>query len=186
MKKAITIAGDLGSGKTTIGRLLAELLGYHFISIGKFFRDIAEKEEISLNVLQEQMKTDSAYDIQIDEMQKEFMEKNDKYVIDSRLGRLFDPSAFSVYLRIDPLVGAQRIWDELCKNPDRLSESGAKSVEEVYSNNVQRVESERFRYANLYNFDHTKLALYDDVRWGDMRPEENANILYIKYHQRLK
>ena len=39
----ITISGPIGSGKSTVSKILAAKLGYKHYSIGGFMRDIAKK-----------------------------------------------------------------------------------------------------------------------------------------------
>lgn len=43
MRKAIVILGAPGSGKSTIGRRLANLLGYHYVSTGDLARQLIEQ-----------------------------------------------------------------------------------------------------------------------------------------------
>ncbi len=42
MREIITITGDVGSGKSTFGKIIAESLGFKLISTGVILREIAE------------------------------------------------------------------------------------------------------------------------------------------------
>ena len=78
------MAGGLGSGKSTTAKIVAEKLGYSHYSGGDFMRKMAEKRGISLADLGNMAETDASIDKEIDQMQKEFMDTNDSFVIDSR------------------------------------------------------------------------------------------------------
>ncbi|WP_213189210.1 cytidylate kinase family protein [Cloacibacterium caeni] len=43
MNTKITLSEEVASGKTTVGKLLAERMGYEFISLGNLVRKKAEK-----------------------------------------------------------------------------------------------------------------------------------------------
>ena len=48
MTTKITLSGEVASGKTTIGKLLAERLNYEFISLGTIIREKADAEGLSI------------------------------------------------------------------------------------------------------------------------------------------
>lgn len=50
----ITISGRICTGKTTLAKNLEKKLGWKFFSTGKFFRDYAKKNNLNLDVAQEQ------------------------------------------------------------------------------------------------------------------------------------
>jgi len=149
---AITFAGRLGAGKTSTADAVAAGLGYDRFSAGRFFRDEAAERGITFQELHEIMDSDDQVDLTIDERQKEFLNSTEHYVIDSRLGHIFAPHAFNVFLEIDEEIAAQRIFDDLQKNPDRKTEM-VKSVEEMLEHNRKRFASEQLRYKELYDID---------------------------------
>lgn len=53
MKNNITISGFAGAGKSTIGGLLSDALGFKFISVGNFSRKYAmENYDMTINEFQ--------------------------------------------------------------------------------------------------------------------------------------
>ena len=40
MEKPIYLVGYMGAGKTTAGRILADMLGWHFVDLDEAFREI--------------------------------------------------------------------------------------------------------------------------------------------------
>lgn len=92
----VTIFGLAGTGTTTLGKLLAEKLGYQFVSTGNIFRQQAKEHGLSLYEFESLCNTDPAYDLAIDEETKKLGRENDRFVLESRLGWYFVPDSFKV------------------------------------------------------------------------------------------
>lgn len=56
MYTKITLSEVVASGKSTVGKLLAEQLGYKFISIGNKTRERAEREGLTIFEFQQKEK----------------------------------------------------------------------------------------------------------------------------------
>jgi len=150
-KHIITIAGKLGSGKSSTAKKVAEILGYKHASTGDFMRKMAEERGISLDELSKIAESDSSIDIAIDDYSRGIGNKNN-IVLDSRLGFYFIPLSFKVFLELDPLVAANRILEDAKVNPLRHKETlqGFHTVEEIARSITKRIKSERKRYQELY------------------------------------
>ena len=83
----ITLTGNLGSGKSTISKLLSEKYGFEIFSTGKVIRQIADDLGISVLEMNELMSRDSKYDHMIDDKTAAISRENpDKNILfDSRL-----------------------------------------------------------------------------------------------------
>ena len=160
---ALIINGNLGAGKTVVGKIIAEKISFTFLSSGNFFREEAATRGITFDELHSLMIADPSIDTKLDERLKNFLSSSKGYVIDSRMAAFFEPRAFKVFLSVNPLVGAERIFDDTQKNPLRHSEASAKTVSEVLAFNIRRAESEKIRYEELYGFNHLDTSLYDIV-----------------------
>ena len=91
MNKIITISGEPASGKSTVIKDLKKKLEEQgkqvtVLSVGKMFREIAQKEGLSIEEFNEQLKHRSDIDLKIDSMTKKYGEnfnktrgKEDKY-----------------------------------------------------------------------------------------------------------
>ncbi len=156
----ITITGDLGSGKSTVGKLLAEQLGYTYISTGQIQRELANKIGLSILELNKQAETDSSIDRQLDEYIKGLQHKSANMVIDSRLAWHFLPESYSVYLAVDPYIAAERIFKDATRSD---SESCYSSVNDVLQKNIERKNSENMRFRELYNIDSMNMQNYNLV-----------------------
>ncbi len=63
----LTIGGPPGSGKSTVGRLLAEILHREYISAGEIFRSEAKRRGVALRTLGELAQADDRIDKTLDE-----------------------------------------------------------------------------------------------------------------------
>ncbi|MFW5977482.1 MAG: (d)CMP kinase [Candidatus Nanoarchaeia archaeon] len=155
----ITIAGDLGSGKTTVGKRLAKKLEYQFLSVGDFMGEIAQEQNISLYELGKiAMNDNGKVDRLLDTKQIEFGKMQDNVVFDSRLGWHFIPDSIKIYLQVDIDVGAKRIYND--KREDEKENTTLKATKEYM---IKRKASERERYKEYYNIDFDKPNNFDIV-----------------------
>lgn len=162
MKKSIiTIAGAVGSGKSSTAKRVAEHLAYKHFSSGDLFRAIARDQGLSVEALNLSAEERSDIDHQVDELLKKMGREDNHLVIDSRLAFHWMPNSFKVYLALDPDTAAERIFHHL-QTEGRVSQT-ASSVDEVRANIETRVESEKKRYRMLYNVDVTDLTPFDLV-----------------------
>jgi cytidylate kinase len=162
-KRIITLAGNLGSGKSSTAKKLADLLNYEHYSTGDFMRAIADERGISLIELGALAETDRSIDEELDNKNKE-VGKKDNVVIDSRLGFYFIPHSFKVFLKLDPEISAERILKDKQTNPNRQNESKQDfdTKEGIMKNIKIRQESERKRYQELYGIaDYTNQENFD-------------------------
>lgn len=83
-KKIITIAGKLGSGKSSTAKRIAKELGYTHFSSGDFLRKVAESRGMTIKELMLAAEQDPQIDHDIDQVLKE-KRKEENLVIDSRL-----------------------------------------------------------------------------------------------------
>ena len=180
-KEIITISGSLGGGKSSTADFVAEKLGFKRFSSGDFMRKIALDMGISLNELNIKAQDDDSIDEKIDEEVKK-VGKMEKIVIDSRLAFHWIPESFKVYLDLSPEIAKQRILNDLKTNKLRQESETSSNAEEIYKKIVSRLESERKRYKELYDIDHTDKNNFDliiDTNKNNL--EQVADILVSEY-----
>ncbi|MES2087775.1 MAG: AAA family ATPase [Patescibacteria group bacterium] len=161
-KKIISITGTLGSGKSSTADLVAKKLGFKRFSAGDFTRKIALEMGISLNELSKKEEEDKSIDLRVDEELTKAGE-TEKSVIDARMAFHFIPNSFKVYLELPPEIAKGRILKNITENPLRQQSEDAKTPEEVYEKIIQRLNSEKKRYTEYYNIDHTDKTKFDLV-----------------------
>lgn len=157
----ITISGPPGSGTSTVSQRIADKLGYSRFSSGNFMRSLARERGVSLQKLQSEAESNPAIDERIDEKVKDLAD-SDEIVVDSRLGFHFIPEGFAVYLEVGMDAAARRIFAER-KERQEQAEIAAESIQATKERIRERLASERQRYQELYNIDHTNLDHYDLV-----------------------
>lgn len=163
-KHIITIAGKLGSGKSSTAKMLANLLDYQHYSTGDFMRLIAKEKGVSLGELSVMGETDSSIDKELDDHNIE-IGKKENIILDSRLGFYFIPDSFKVFLELDPEIASERILEDKKINPNRHAEASLFDTKEHIIESIKnRLLSERKRYKDLYGIDdHTGYENFDLV-----------------------
>lgn len=162
-KHIITIAGKLGSGKSSTAKKVAEILDYTHYSTGDFMRSIADQKGVPLGELSKIAETDLSIDKMLDDRNIE-IGKMENIVLDSRLGFHFIPNSFKVFLELDPSVASERILKDKNFNPNRNKESNDNfdTPESIKEKINFRLDSERKRYKELYGIeDHTSPENFD-------------------------
>ncbi len=155
MKKIVTLSGDIGGGKSSVARSLAQTLGYEMLGTGTIQRSIARKRGLTTLELNELSATDSSVDDEIDHYVIELGKSRDALVIDSRLAWHFIPGSFKVFLIVDPLIGAERVFN------DQRDEEDNPSIEQTLHNNSHRQALEALRFEKLYGIEFRAYHNYD-------------------------
>jgi CMP/dCMP kinase len=146
----ITVSGDIGSGKSTFAKHLAEELEIPRIYIGQFMREEALKRGITLEEFGKLQEEDDSIDREMDAMQKDASKKTDRGVFEGRTAWHFvEQPTVRIFLSVDPEIGAQRVFSDK-KNSLRDKYN---SLEEVKKRNTSRKASEKKRYWNYYQID---------------------------------
>lgn len=158
--RIITIAGSLGSGKSSTAKRVAAELGYRHFSSGDLFRQIAKERGVTVEKINQKAELEHEIDLATDERLRS-MANEEGLVIDSRLAFHWMPNSFKVFLSLPPETAAERIFNHIQKE-GRESQNGD-SVESVLQATLARRESEIKRYANLYQIDVNDLSPFDLV-----------------------
>ncbi|HNW71503.1 MAG TPA: nucleoside monophosphate kinase [Candidatus Paceibacterota bacterium] len=185
-KQIITIAGAPGSGKSSTAKLVAQKLNFRHFSSGDFFRQIGLKLGISLNQVSKIAETDTRIDKMTDEEIRKLANEN-QIVIDSRLAFHWIPDSFKVFLDLPLEIAKDRIANDLKENLLRKSSEESSTKEEIYKKITDRLESEKKRYKELYNIDHTDKNNFDlviDTNKNNLF--EVVQIIISKYNEWIK
>lgn len=172
----ITLTGNLGSGKSTLGKILETKYGYEIFSTGRVIRRIAEEHGVSVLEMNKMMETDHKYDHMIDDttarISKE--QKDRKLLFDSRLAWNFVEDSFKVFLSVSLSVAVARVMADASRG---TVETYA-SLEECRESLKERAAAEDRRYKGLYGIEYFNYANYNLVLdSSDCSPEVLAEIL---------
>ena len=168
----ISLAGDLGSGKSTVTGILMAALGAEKYSTGTLVREIAERMGMTIGELNVYMESHPEIDTEIDDGLVRLALDPRSLIIDSRMAWHFTKGTFKVYLSTDVETASLRIM-----GANRTGEHVA-TLEETINCTKGRRESEKKRYFTQYGVDITDLSNYSlvvDTTYAT--PEEVAGVI---------
>lgn len=147
----ITISGLAGSGKSIVGKLLASKFNVPFISMGNTTRAFAlEKYGMDINQFQELCASNPEIDKVLDREFERLGEETGGFVMDYRLGALFVPTGFHIYLHVDEAIAASRIVPSERGNEFRDASLEGR-IATIKKRNCVMID----RFINCYGFDFT-------------------------------
>jgi cytidylate kinase len=159
----ITLSGLAGAGKSTLKNAVAEALHLKKYSIGDMRGKMAEDRGMTIDELNKLGETEAFTDQEVDSFQKKLSETEDNFVIDSWLSWYFIPNSIKIFIKVDPRIGAERIYKDRHENPNRNDEPLYTSIEEAQEIIRKRLESNVFRYQKWYGVDFMDESHYDLV-----------------------
>ncbi len=175
----ITITGRLGSGKSTVAKLIASRHGYTYYSTGTIMRELAAEAGLTILEYNQLCMDDPTEDQKIDGRTREIAiaRKDENMVFDSRMAWFFAPVSFKVYVTVDPAVAADRVHiDPRPGEPD--------SKVELYRELEERSKVEQTRFikfygegADYYNWQNFNLIVDSTTRSA----EEVADAIWQAY-----
>jgi len=143
----ITISGDIGSGKSTFAKHLAEDLQIERIYIGALMREEAARRNLTLDDFMQMLISDDRFDHQVDNLQQEKSKVMERGIFEGRTSWHFVISPkIRIFFKVSPQVAAERLWKS--NDPDR---DKYQSIEEIIVANELRRSAEEKRYQNYYN-----------------------------------
>lgn len=176
MRNKLSLAGDLGSGKSTVADLLSPRIGATYYGTGIIAREIAAGMGMDIAAFNIYMETHPELDREFDERLVRLSDDPRCLIIDSRMAWHFTRDTYRVYLATDPMVAAVRIMQA-----GRQAEKFA-TPEEAVTRIRARKASEKKRYFELYGVDCKDLCNYDlvvDTTYAT--PEEVAREIEVGY-----
>ncbi|MDY3865749.1 MAG: cytidylate kinase family protein [Eubacteriales bacterium] len=157
MRNKISLAGDLGSGKSTVADILAPRIGAEYYGTGVIAREIAASMGMDIAAFNIFMETHPEQDRAFDDRLIALSDDPRTLIIDSRMAWHFTRETYRVYLTTDPTVAAIRIM-QAGRQAEKFS-----SLEEATARIRARKMSEKKRYFDLYGVDCKNLENYDLV-----------------------
>jgi len=175
----ISLAGRLGSGKSTVARLLKSNHGFEVYSTGAIHREIALKRNVSTLEMNRLLTKDLSIDNEIDDAVTKISieKKNETIVFDSRMAWKFAVNSYKVFINVDPYVAASRVM----ANP-RGNEEVYNDIEEAKAKLIKRSKMENERFKDIYGVDNFDYANYDLVIDSTFAsPDDMAAIIYENF-----
>ena len=175
----ISISGLAGSGKSTVGKLVAQKLNYDFVSVGNYSRQLALDEfGMSINQFQEYCKNNPEMDKKIDRYFIDYCESKSNLIIDYRLAFHFLNDCYHAFLNVSDDIAVKRITQS---NNRELELDGCNDIHRLIK---ARNENMRLRFEQTYNVDFTNLNNYQLViNTDNFSPEEVVKIITKNFEQ---
>lgn len=171
----ITITGNLGSGKSSIGRILKEE-GYEMVSTGNIFRQLAMEKGLSVEEFNRQVNEatrngDRSVDKMIDDTTAKIGRERDNVMFDSRLAWHFAPDSFKVFVITDINEASRRVFNDSV----RANSESYESQETCKKALIHRQEMESVRFKEIYDINYYDMSNYNLViESTDAAPAELA------------
>ena len=156
-----SITGHLGSGKTTICKLLQKEYNFEIVSAGSIMREMANSKGLSILDFQKTLGEDNVADNYIDQAivaKNESISDNINVIFDSRLAWHFLPETFKIFIVVSPHEAAIRTYLTRTTKDEKYS-----SVEEAMNKLIERRVVENRRYKAVYGLNCEDLSNYDLV-----------------------
>ena len=144
----ITLSGEVASGKSSVGEMLADRLSYSFTSIGNKTRIYSESRGLNIVEFQRECLTNPKMDKEIDAEFATECNSKENLVIDYRLGFKFIKKGFHIYLKISEEVALERLKKANRKN-------------ETHITLKERNNTFKQQFKNGYGIDYTDEINYD-------------------------
>jgi CMP/dCMP kinase len=150
--KNIAISGDIGTGKSTLSKLLAEKLGWEYISAGNFFRDWYKAQGMEVSKV---YGIPEEEDRKMEESFKQKMQENSNTIFESRLAGWLAkdyPETLKVLCVVEEETGFKRVAKR-----DSVSKEDAQKL------SLQRSKDLREKFQKLYGVSDFLDSKYFDL-----------------------
>ena len=178
-----SITGHLGSGKTTICKLLNKEYNFETISAGSLMREMAAEKGVSILDFQKSESNLEHIDNYIDSaiIAKNKGISDDKNVIfDSRMAWHFLPDTFKIFIVVSPYEAALRTYLTRSSKDETYT-----SVEQAMNQLIERRVVENRRYKAIYGVNCEDLSNYDVViDTSYISPKEAMDIIVECYNKK--
>lgn len=167
----ISISGPPGSGKSTVAKKIAHDFSLKYISAGQIFRELAQKEGLTLLELNNIAEKNFDIDKKIDQEIFRIATSEKNVIIESHIGGwlLKDIADISIYLNASIITRAKRI-----STRDKIS------FNEALDQIIKREESHSKRFLTYYGIDMSDLSVFDLVINTDfISPDDALKIIEI-------
>ncbi len=135
-------------------------------------REIAQKRGLSLMEISKKAESDPSIDEELDKRQKEIGEKEDNFIMDSRLGFYFIQDSYKIFFTVDPEEAAKRIIGE------KRKDEAYRDAEQALSVLRKRMQSENKRYKEYYGIDFPRNEDFDlIIDTTHTKPEEIVELV---------
>lgn len=180
----ITISGYPGSGKTTVGKMLAKKLGGPYYSIGGIRRAMAKEKGMTLEEFNRYGETHPNTDREVDAWQAKRGAELTTAVFEGRTAFHFVPHSVKLFFEVTLPVAAHRIMRDTAAH--RRFEANWSNLLSVERSLKSRMASDTKRYKAFYGLDIFDRRHYDLViNTTRQHPEDTLRVI-LTYLAKVK
>lgn len=154
----ITVSGRIGTGKTTLAKHLADILGWSVLDGGKIFRKLTH--EMGHHIKDTYKRPDS-FDIAYEERIKKLLKEEENHVIQSHLAG-FDAQGINGVYKILVICRNEEGKDKTSVRIDRLMNRDDIGVKEAKEEVIEREKQNLEKFRRLYAKDNPDWVYWDD------------------------
>ena len=155
----LTVSGDIGSGKSTFSKRLAEELELPRIYAGQIMREEAARQGMTLQDFNQLLEVDDQVDRRVDELQLEKSKETERGIFEGRVAWHFNIAPdVKLFFKVTPEKGAERVFGDHSSLREKFN-----ALEEVITLNEKRKASEEKRYNAYYDISAYDLNNFDIV-----------------------
>jgi len=159
----ITISGTPGSGKSTVGKMLAKKLKYKYYSIGAMRRAMAKERGMTLQEFNVLGESKAFTDRDIDEWQAKLGKTADNMVVEGRTSFHFIPHSVKLFLKVSLNEAARRIFHDKAHVRRFEASHHYHTIKELEHGLRGRMASDTRRYKKYYGLNISLPKHYDLV-----------------------
>lgn len=154
----ITITGNLGSGKSTISKIIQKEYGFEIYSTGTIQRKLAEELGKSTLEMNQLMCNDPQYDNMIDDATTRTARENihKDIIFDSRLAWNFVEKSFKVFVSVAIDEAAKRVFNDSRGDVEKYT-----SLEDTKNQLKARAQTENIRFKDMYDLEYFNFSNYN-------------------------
>ncbi len=142
----ITVSGRIGTGKTTLAKHIADVLGWDMLDGGKVFRNLAKERDFHIS---EKQKVPDKFDIAFEEEIKLILTNEKNHVLQSHLAGFVAQGVKGVY-KILVICEDNEKEDKQSIRIDRLMNRDLISADKAITEIKEREEEDLKKYRRLY------------------------------------
>ena len=154
----ITISGRIGTGKTTLAKHLADILGWSVLDGGKIFRKLSHEKG---HHIKDTYKRPDRFDIAYEERIKKLLKEEENHIIESHLAG-FDAQGIGGVYKILVICRNEDGKDKTSVRIDRLMNRENISVKEAKEEVIEREKQNLEKFRRLYAKNNPDWVYWDD------------------------
>ncbi|MCK4429413.1 MAG: cytidylate kinase family protein [Candidatus Aenigmarchaeota archaeon] len=162
----ITLSGQVGAGKSSVGKELAKKLNYKYLVTGEIFKKMAKEKNMDLNEFLKY--ADANQDIIDKEVDNKQKQAGANTILDSRMGFYFANPELKIWVKAGMDIRIKRIM----KRDGPAEKESERHI-------VEREEEEKERYMRMYSVNIFDMENYDlIIDTGKLNVEQIVNTIH--------